>query len=79
MKCQISRSKIKLRLGHSETMKSSICIVNQLAIRVLFLGCLKLRVCIFEIVKATELYFTFLETSNLYLFRGQAPKDMEAL
>ena len=42
-------------------------------------GAQNLRVCIFEIIKATELYFTFLETSNLYLFRGQAPKDMEAL
>ena len=32
MKCQSSRSKIRLRLGRSETMKSSICIVNRLSL-----------------------------------------------
>ena len=32
-----------------------------------------LRVCIFETVSATAMYFTFLETSNQYLFTRQAP------
>ena len=37
-----------------------------------------LRVYIFETGQVTEMYFIFLEASNLYLFKYQAPKDVTA-